>query len=277
MNAFDKPEQAAAQVIACPKSSGQAYTLFMTWWRRTVLPLSILVLWECLVRLGVVDPTALPAPSSVWRALLDLAELGRLWPDIAASLQRILVGFTLAAVIGIASGAFLGWNRSLAEYVLPVIELIRPISVIAWIPIAILWFGLGDGSAWFLIFLGAFFPIFTNTFAGVRALQPTHLRVAQCMGAGRWQFVTSVMLPSALPLILTGMRIGLGTGWTCVIAAELIAASSGLGYMIQLARTMIETEKVVGGMLVIGLIGFIMNYAMARLERWLTPWRVNEH
>lgn len=110
----------------------------------------------------------------------------------------------------------------------------------------------------------------------MRALQPTHRRVAECFGAGRWQFATSVVLPSALPLILAGMRIGLGTGWTCVIAAELIAATSGLGYMIQLARTMIETEKVLGGMLVIGVVGFLMNLAMLRLERWLTPWRPNE-
>jgi len=153
--------------------------------------------------------------------------------------------------------------------------LIRPISVIAWIPIAILWFGLGDRSAWFLIFLGSFFPIFTNTYFGVRSVQPIHIQVAQCLGAGRWLFLREV-LPSALPYILSGMRIGLGTGWTCVIAAELITASSGLGYMIQVARAMIETEKVLGGMVIIGAIGFAMNYLMGAIERRLTLWRPNQ-
>lgn len=247
------------------------------WGRRLVVPVTLVLAWEAAVDGGWLDRNTLPAPSAVLRALADLAELGRLWPDIAASLGRIAVGFSLATVAGIALGSLLGWYRRLAEYLLPVIELIRPISVIAWIPIAILWFGLGNKSAWFLIFLGAFFPIFTNAFAGVRALAPTHLRVAQCLGVSRRQFVVSVLLPSALPLILTGMRIGLGTGWTCVIAAELIASTSGLGYMIQIARTMIETEKVLGGMLVIGLIGFAMNAAMVKLERWLTPWRTHEH
>ncbi len=243
---------------------------------RTVVPISLLALWEAAAAFGVLDPNTLPAPSRVLQALADLSAIGRLWPDVFASLSRIMVGFSLATVIGIALGAFLGSYRRTAEYLLPVVELIRPISVIAWIPLAILWFGLGDGAAWFLIFLGAFFPIFTNAFAGVRAIQPVHIRVAQCLGVGRGRFVLSVLLPSALPMILTGMRIGLGTGWTCVIAAELIASTSGLGYMIQLARTMIETEKVLGGMLIIGLVGFAMNVAMARLERWLTPWRTHE-
>ena len=276
MSAVDTQFQDDAPVAAI-RPMAALIRLLAPWGRRLIVPFSLLLAWEAAVDWGLLDRNTMPAPSAVLRALADLAELGRLWPDVAASLGRIVVGFSLATIAGIALGGLLGWYRRLAEYLLPVIELIRPISVIAWIPIAILWFGLGNTSAWFLIFLGAFFPIFTNAFAGVRALAPTHLRVAQCLGVGRRQFVVSVLLPSALPLILTGMRIGLGTGWTCVIAAELIASTSGLGYMIQIARTMIETEKVLGGMLVIGLIGFAMNVAMAKLERWLTPWRAHEH
>jgi ABC-type nitrate/sulfonate/bicarbonate transport system permease component len=148
--------------------------------------------------------------------------------------------------------------------------LIRPISVIAWIPIAILWFGLGDRPAWFLISLGAFFPIFTNTYDGARSLAEVHIRVARCFGAPRWLFVRQVLIPATLPHIMTGLRVGLGTGWTCVIAAELISATSGLGYMIQLARTTIETEKVLAGMVVIGVIGFAMNGLMILVERFLS-------
>lgn len=185
---------------------------------------------------------------------------------------RVTVGFSIAAAVAISLGLALGiWER-VAAYINPLIELIRPISVLAWIPLAILWFGLGDRSAWFIIFLGSFFPIFTNTYLGARAVQPIHLRVAQCLGAGRWLYVRQVLFPSALPYIIAGLRVGLGVGWTCVIAAELIAATSGLGYMIQLARTMIETEKVMAGMVVIGVVGFCMNALMRALERKLIPY-----
>jgi ABC-type nitrate/sulfonate/bicarbonate transport system permease component len=169
----------------------------------------------------------------------------------------------------------LGRSPRVAAYLMPLIDLIRPISVIAWIPLAILWFGLGDKSAWFIIFLGAFFPIFTNTFVGAQSVATIHIQVAQCFGAGRWLFITKVLFPSALPYIVAGLRVGLGVGWMCVIAAELIAATSGLGYMIQMARTTIETEKVIAGMVVIGVIGFIMNAIMLWIERCLVSWDRN--
>jgi NitT/TauT family transport system permease protein/sulfonate transport system permease protein len=184
----------------------------------------------------------------------------------------VTIGFSFAAFAAISLGLALGIWRNAAAYILPVIELIRPISVLAWIPLAILWFGLGDHSAWFIIFLGSFFPIFTNTYLGACSVAPIHIQVAQCFGAGRWLFLRQVMFPSALPYIIAGLRVGLGVGWTCVIAAELIAATSGLGYMIQLARTMIETENVMAGMIVIGIIGFIMNSGMLWLERRFIRW-----
>lgn len=237
----------------------------------------IFLLWEAGVRLHWIDGNILPAPSATIHALIDLAEAGYLWRDIEASVLRVVIGFGFAAIAAVSLGLALGIWRSAAAYILPVIELLRPISVLAWIPLAILWFGLGDHSAWFIIFLGSFFPIFTNTYLGARSVAPIHLQVAQCFGAGKWLFLRRVMLPSALPYIVTGLRIGLGVGWTCVIAAELIAATSGLGYMIQLARTMIETEKVMAGMIVIGIIGFLMNSGMHWLERRLIPWAPDHH
>lgn len=233
---------------------------------------AIFALWEIGVRLEYIDGNLLPPPSKVLEALVDLARLGLLWTDIRASVLRVVVGFVIAAVVAIALATLLARWRGLAKYVMPVIEMVRPISVIAWIPLAILWFGLGDKPAWFIIFLGSFFPIFTNTYLGIRSVQPIHIQAAQCLGAGRALFVRKVLFPSALPYILAGMRVGLGVGWMCVIAAELIAATSGLGYMIQLARTLIETEKVLAGMIVIGVIGFAMNHFMSWLERKLTPW-----
>jgi ABC-type nitrate/sulfonate/bicarbonate transport system permease component len=232
----------------------------------------ILILWELGVRAGWINGNIVPAPSATLHALVELARAGYLWRDVGASVLRVTIGFSFAAFAAISLGLALGIWRNAAAYILPVIELIRPISVLAWIPLAILWFGLGDHSAWFIIFLGSFFPIFTNTYLGACSVAPIHIQVAQCFGAGRWLFLRRVMFPSALPYIIAGLRVGLGVGWTCVIAAELIAATSGLGYMIQLARTMIETENVMAGMIVIGVIGFIMNSGMLWLERRFIRW-----
>ncbi|MFK5595894.1 ABC transporter permease [Methylobacterium sp. HMF5984] len=241
--------------------------------RRFVLIPLLLAAWELAVRGGWLNGDLVPPPSAVLRALRDLAASGMLWEDIGASIQRVTVGFGIAATVGIASGLLLGRIRWLAFYVLPLVDLVRPISVIAWIPLAILWFGLGDRPAWFIIALGAFFPIFSNAYLGAVSVAEIHLRVARCFGAGRWLTLRKVLLPSALPYILTGLRVGLGVGWMCVIAAELISSTSGLGYMIQLARTTIETEKVLAGMVVVGLLGLCMNGIMLGLERALVRRR----
>lgn len=235
----------------------------------------LLIGWELGVRFGWINGNLFPAPTAVVRALIDLAQAGLLWRDVQASVVRVTVGFLIAAAIAISLGMALGRSPRVAAYLMPLIELIRPISVIAWIPLAILWFGLGDKSAWFIIFLGAFFPIFTNTITGAQSVAKIHIQVAQCFGAGRWLFIRKVLFPSALPYIVAGLRVGLGVGWMCVIAAELIAATSGLGYMIQMARTTIETEKVIAGMVVIGVIGFIMNAIMLWIERRLVSWDRN--
>lgn len=238
--------------------------------RPFVLVPLLLLAWEAGVRAGFVSPNLFPPPSAIFTALRDLSDAGMLWGDVLASVTRVSIGFAFAALAGIFFGLLLGRSQRLAAYLMPLIDMVRPISVIAWIPIAILWFGLGDRPAWFIIALGAFFPIFTNTCLGARSVSELHVRVAQCFGASRAVFLRKVLLPSALPYILAGLRIGLGAGWMCVIAAELISATSGLGYMIQMARTTIETEKVLAGMVVIGLIGFAMNGAMLWLERALT-------
>lgn len=242
------------------------------WVEQWSLVIAIVVLWELGVRFAWIDGNLFPPPSKIFQALIDLAKLGLLWKDILASVWRVVVGFLIATICAISLATLMARWARLARYVMPVIEIIRPISVIAWIPIAILWFGLGDKPAWFIIFLGSFFPIFTNTYLGIRAVEPIHVQAAECFGAGRLLFLRKVLLPSALPYILAGMRVGLGVGWMCVIAAELIAATSGLGYMIQTARVLIETEKVLAGMITIGVIGLVMNHLMLLLERKLTPW-----
>jgi len=155
----------------------------------------------------------------------------------------------------------------------PILEFLRPIPPIAWIPISIILFGIGDPSAYFVIFVGAFFPILTNTARGVSEVSPVHLDAAKSLGASRFRCFGHVLLPSALPNIFTGLRIGLGFAWMCVIAAEMIAAQSGIGYEIQLNRQLLELDKVVAGMVTIGVVGLVSSSMMAQLE-WLSlPWR----
>jgi ABC-type nitrate/sulfonate/bicarbonate transport system permease component len=232
-----------------------------------------LVFWEASVRLGWLDPQTLPAPSAVVRSLLAMAAQGTLWTDLGASLLRVSVGFLFALAIGLASGLLCARWALAGRLVIPIIELLRPISVIAWIPLAILWFGLGDRPAWFLICLGCFFPIFTNTYLGARSVDPVLVNVSRCVGASRTLFLRRVLLPSVVPYVIAGMRVGLGVGWMCVIAAELMAAQSGLGYMIQISRTMMDTDRVIAGMVLIGLAGFSMNWAMMLLEQYFMRWK----
>ena len=239
---------------------------------RWALVLALFALWETGVRAGWIQGNLFPAPSTIFRSIFEMAIAGSLQVDIWTSISRVFVGVTIATVLGIALGSLLARIERAAFYFMPLIELLRPISVIAWIPVAIMWFGLGDASSWFIIALGAFFPIFTSTFLGMNLVPRVYLQAAQTMGLGRWLVFSHVLWPSALPNVLSGIRVGLGVGWMCVIAAEMISSASGLGYMIQTARIMIETEQVFAGMIVIGVVGFLMNYLMVLLERKLTHW-----
>lgn len=234
---------------------------------------AVLLLWEGAARAGWIDGRVFPPPSAVILALEGLARSGALWRDACASLGRVAVGFCAATAAGVPLGFATARVRLFDEAFSPLIEVLRPISVIAWLPIAVLWFGLGDRPAWFIIFLGAFFPIFSNAAAGFGGVDPGLLRAARSLGAGPWSLAREILWPAALPQILTGMRVGLGTGWTAVIAAEMISGQSGLGYMIQMARMMVETERVLAGMVAIGALGLGMNAALGRAGRALAPWQ----
>jgi len=170
-------------------------------------------------------------------------------------------------------GVLLGWSRVLSELLRPIVESVRPIPPIAWTPIAILWFGVGNAPSYFLVFIGAVFPVFVNTFAAVRGIDRNQVNAALCLGASPWLLIRDVLIPASLPVIFPGLRIALGIGWMCVVTAELIAAQSGLGYMSQQNRVLLQTSNVVVGMMTIGVIGFAMSGVMGLVERRLAPWR----
>ncbi len=229
-------------------------------------------LWQFFATVGWINPVLLPSPERLLLAAWELFAEGVLVEHTIASLWRVLVGFLLAGLVGIAFGVVLGWSRVLSDLVRPIVESLRPIPPIAWTPIAILWFGVGNAPSYFLVFIGAVFPVFVNTFSAVRNIDRTQINAALCLGAGPGILIRDILIPASLPIIFPGLRIALGVGWMCVVAAELIAAQSGLGYMIQQNRVLLQTQNVVTGMITIGLVGFAMSALMSLLERRLIPW-----
>jgi NitT/TauT family transport system permease protein/sulfonate transport system permease protein len=238
--------------------------------------LAFFAVWQIVTGFGFVDGFLLPSPVGVAEALWQLSLDGSLWVHLAASLQRVAVGFLLACVVGLILGMICGWWRTASDYVRPVIEALRPIPPLAWIPITILWFGLGDASSYFLVFLGAVFPAFVATYTAVRSLDQNQMNAALCLGARPWQLFWDVLIPASLPIILPGLRIALGVGWMCVVTAELIAAQTGLGYMIQQSRMLFQINNVVAGMVTIGLVGFAMSAVLERVERRVNAWAPSE-
>ena len=197
-----------------------------------------------------------------------LAASGRLPRDIVASLFRVTWGYLLAVVVGVPAGAALGWSTRSARAFGPLIEVLRPISPLAWIPLAILWLGVGDGAAVFLIFVAAVLPITVAAAAAVRAVPAVHIDAARNFGLGRVAVLRRVLLPGALPQLLVGLRIALGIAWLVVVAAEMIAVSSGLGFLIIESRNAGDRyDDVVAAMIAIGVIGLLLDRAMRRLER----------
>lgn len=235
---------------------------------------SSLLLWWLLSVSGLIDPVLLPSPAEVVAALWQAAQDGSLWVNIWASLLRVLQGFLLGFAVAVPVGVLMGNSRIFRGLVEPLVELVRPVPPIAIIPLAILWFGIGELSKVFIIAYGAFFPILVNTMAGFREVDPVLIRAARTLGASRWQIFRDVVLRSALPFIIVGSRIGMGLAFIVLVAAELIASSEGLGYLINDARYNFRTDRVFLGMFLIGVLGLILNKLLIEIERRLLRWRV---
>lgn len=225
----------------------------------------VLAVWS--IMCVVTDSQIFPTPPQVLRGAMELAVDGSLWEHISASLLRVACGFGLAALLAIPLGLWVGRVESAWTALNPVFQILRPISPIAWIPIAILWFGVGDLSSVFLIFIAAVFPMIVQTAAGVHTIDQRFLQAAENFGVSRLARLRQVIIPAVLPDIIVGMRVGLGVAWLVVVAAEMIALHSGLGYLIMDSRNAGNRyDLVVAAMIVIGLIGLILDLAMRRLE-----------
>ena len=239
--------------------------------------LVVLAIWWAVTALQLVAPLFLPPPQQVLQKLLMIAGPtgfmdATLWQHLGASLTRILVALLAAVVIGVPVGIFMGLNETVRGILDPLIELYRPVPPLAYLPLMVIWFGIGETSKVLLIYLAIFAPVAMSALAGVKSAQQVRLRAARSLGAGRWQVLWFVVLPGALPEILTGLRIGLGVGWSTLVAAELIAATRGLGFMVQSAGEFLATDVVLAGIGVIALIAFTLELGLRALQRRLTPW-----
>lgn len=215
--------------------------------------------------------TLLPPPSAVIIGGWDLIQTGELFRHLRDSLKRELVAFAFAAT-AIPLGIAMGWSKLVNEQLDVLVEVLRPIPPLAWIPLSILWFGIGDTQNQFIIFLGMFFPILLNTIAGVKNIEPNLIHAARCLGASEVKVLWRVVLRACLPSIITGVRVGLGVGWMALVAAELVGANSGLGFLINDARTLLRTDYVIVGMVTIGVVGLLIDRGVRMLGAWMMPW-----
>ena len=237
----------------------------------------ILAVWWTVAALQLISPLFLPPPDQVMQKLITIAGPqgfmdATLWQHLAASLTRIVLAMLAAVAFGIPVGIAMGLSPTLRGILDPIIELYRPVPPLAYLPLMVIWFGIGETSKILLIYLAIFAPVAMSALAGVKSAQQVRIRAARSLGASRAQVLWLVILPGALPEILTGLRIGLGVGWSTLVAAELIAATRGLGFMVQSAGEFLATDVVLAGIAGIAIIAFILELGLRALQRRLTPW-----
>jgi ABC-type nitrate/sulfonate/bicarbonate transport system permease component len=245
---------------------------------RLVLPAALVAAWYIVTDVKpLFHPTMLPSPLAVSRMFWKLLWNGELFGHVGASLVRICYANLAALCLGVPLGLAMGLYRPAERLLDGLLSVFRPIPPLAWVPLSILWLGIGTTSVVFITFLAAFFAIVINTIAGARAVDRLHMRAALSLGASRRRIMTHVIMPTVVSYVFTGLRIAIGVSWMSIVAAELIAASSGLGYMITYYREVLRTDAIIVGMLTIGIIGLMMDLATRRIEQWLMPWRTGFH
>lgn len=252
-------------------------------WVKWLVPVVLVVVWEGLSKGGFISASLLPAPTKVIATWADWllgitgtseTNSGRWIVDALSSGFRVLIGYMIAAISGITLGIAIGWWRIVEILVEPTIQLLRPIPPVSWIPLAIIWFGIADRPAIFLVFLGAFFPILMNTMHGVRAVDKNLFRAAAMMGATQWQMIRHVLAPAALPSIFAGLRIGVGSAWMLTVTAEMVAVKSGLGYVLWDSYYFLRYDLVIASMASIGLLGFLTDWIVKKLMYKVLHWQI---
>lgn len=237
----------------------------------------LLLLWWATTHLGWIKPLFLPKPEAIWSAFRQAVagdlDGHTLLVHLLWSMYRVFVSFALAVLVGVPVGIAMGVSRVMRGIFDPVIEFYRPLPPLAYLPLMIIWFGIGETAKIILLFLAIFAPVTLAARSGVKSVSQDQIQAARSMGASTFQLVWHVILPSALPDILVGMRIGMGVGWTTLVAAEIVAADAGLGKMVFNASNFLRTDVVILGILVIGAVAYLFEVLMRFVERRATPWK----
>lgn len=238
-----------------------------------LLPLALVALWQQLSTSGAYSPSQLPTPASVGSALVELIERGTLWTHVAISVQRVLLGFGIGAAIGVVVGSLVGLSSIASKLLSPTLQALRAVPSLAWVPLLILWMGIYEGPKVTLVAIGAFFPVFTTVASGFAHVDRKLLEVGRAYGLRGFSLVTQVLLPAASPTIFAGLRLGLAQSWLFVVAAELIASSKGLGFLLIDSQNTSRTDILLLAIIALALLGkttdFILSLAEKRLLRWV--------
>lgn len=275
------PEQGQNMNVSAPPPSARPgrrpHLKLGAQWITVLVLLGALAVWELVALAGVFPAFALPSPVAVWQAFVGIVRKGyggqSLLADIGISCFRILLGFIGAIVVGVPIGLLMSRNKVVFDIVDPLLQFVRPVPPLAYIPLLVVWFGIGELPKAILILVGTIPVIIIGTISGVKSTPPLRISVARTLGATNAQIFRKVVLPSALPEIFTAMRVGIGVAWTCLVAAELIAASSGLGWLVQFAGQALQVSIVIVGIVIIGIIGYAMELVIRKIESLVVPWR----
>ena len=268
---FDRIESVASVAPAVDFGLGRRGLLLLSW----VAPATVLVVWEILSRAGYLSPQVLPAPSKVIQTAIKLARTGDLMDDLGVSLLRAAAGFAIGGSIGFALGTAVGFSRIAEAAIDRTVQMIRAIPFLALLPLVIVWFGVGEGQKVFLVALGVGFPIYINTTLGIRQVDPKLLELGRIQGLDTLQLIRRIVLPGALPSILTGVRYALATAWLALVVAETIGAQSGIGFLAMDAREFLRTDVIVLTIAIYALIGVAADAITRLLERRLLAWHPN--
>lgn len=229
----------------------------------------LLIGWQAVVLSGRYEPSLLPSPLMVLRAMKELIINGTLFTHIKVSLLRFFVGYSSAVILAVVLGLILGWFEKIWDIVDPIVQTIRPISPIAWFPFIVLWLGIGDIPAIAIIFIAAFFPVLLSTVSAVKKVDKTYLKVARNFGIKQPFVLTKIVFPAAFPNIVTGLHIALGSAWVFLVAGEMVGVQSGLGYLIIDARNSLRSDLLLSGIIFIGVLGLLLDKLITTFERWV--------
>ena len=236
------------------------------------LPITILIVWFVIAKLQIFSSAILPNIGQVIESFVNQLTSGQLINDILTSFIRVIQGYLIAVILGVVLGVLMGINKNINSFFYLTLTSIRQIPMLAWIPLIVLWFGIGETSKIIVIVLAAFFPILINTISGINSTDPKLIEVGKMYNLSKLKLFTKIYLPSAIPSIFVGLKLGLGISWMAVVGAEIIAATSGIGYRINDARSLMQPEVVFVGMIVIAIIGLLMEQILNKISKILTPW-----